>query len=296
MSKTLNEIRKEIDTIDNRVHDLLMERAALVSSVAEAKRREGMQIVQPAREARMIRRLLGRHRGPLPQATVVRIWRELVGSVSLLQTGLTVIVAAGEHAGQHWDMAKNYFGSVVPMKEINGALNALAAVRADEASFAVLPWPELDDAAPWWVQLFAHADERPVITGSLPYGAEKAAHTGQGKALIVSKIAFMDSDDDISFIGLELEAGVSRARLREVFGAAGFEIMNLYNADSPYHDGAILYLAGVKGYVAADAAEIDDLKERFSGGCLYCGVMGGYPAVPEFDDAKAENAPQKRTV
>jgi chorismate mutase/prephenate dehydratase len=157
MTQELSEIRIKIDAIDNQVHDLLMERASLVSSVAAAKRKEGMQIVQPAREARMIRRLLKRHKGPLPEATIVRIWRELVGSVSLLQTGLNVAVASNQGHSDFWDMARNYFGSAVPMKKINGNSNTVSAVREGEVSFGVLPWPELETSQAWWVHLFDRA-------------------------------------------------------------------------------------------------------------------------------------------
>ncbi len=95
-SPQLDKIRCQIDALDERIHDALMERAELVLKVGEEKRKNNIQIVQPAREARMIRRLLGRHHGALPEMAVVRIWRELVGAVSLLQTGLKVAVVAPE--------------------------------------------------------------------------------------------------------------------------------------------------------------------------------------------------------
>src|SRR5690606_38307673 len=92
MSKKLEELRKKIDALDQVIHDALMARADLIDSVAAEKRKHNLPYVQPAREAQMIRRLLARHRGPLPAAAVVRIWRELVGAVSLLQTGLKISV------------------------------------------------------------------------------------------------------------------------------------------------------------------------------------------------------------
>ena len=61
----LDDIRKKIDELDNRIHDTLMERAELVLKIGEEKRKNKIQIVQPAREARMLRRLLARHRGAL---------------------------------------------------------------------------------------------------------------------------------------------------------------------------------------------------------------------------------------
>lgn len=296
MSKTLNEIRQKIDAIDNQVHDLLMERAALVSGVAEAKRREGLQVVQPAREARMIRRLLARHEGSLPEATVVRIWRELVGAVALLQTGLSVgVYAPDDMVSHYWDMAKNYFGSVVPMKKLKNASSALSAVREDETSFAVLPWPELDDASPWWVHLFAqNQGEGLSVICALPYGFESGLATnGTEKALVISKLSFLSSDDDYSFIGLELDSSVSRALITNIFAEIGLEALNVYSAKSPYHASATLYLVEVYGYIENDSQAMNDLRSHFSEKALYCSALGGYPAVPEFKPAKAGIASQQ---
>lgn len=292
MSKTLSEIREKIDAIDNQVHDLLMQRASLVHSVASAKRKEGLQIVQPAREARMVRRLLSRHGGPLPQATVVRIWRELVGSVALLQTGLSVGVAAAEGSATqgsvYWDMAKNYFGSVVPMKKINGMANAISALRQDEISFSVLPWPELDDKTPWWIHLFGqNQPEKISIICALPYGAEKQDNGSvRERALVLSKIAFLPSDDDISFIGIEVSSEFSRAGIVDRVHEAGLDVLNVYSTPFMHNDGYNLHFIEVRGYLEDESEQLAHLVDLFGEKCHYCSVLGGYPAMQELERAK----------
>jgi chorismate mutase/prephenate dehydratase len=286
MSEELNTIREQIDSIDNQVHDLLMQRASLVSSVAAAKLKGGLQIVQPAREARMIRRLLRRHSGPLPQATIVRIWRELVGSVSLLQTGLTVAVSATEAQSLFWDMAKNYFGSSVPMKKIAGNPHTLAALREDEVSFAVLSWPEVEDNNPWWTFLFdPHSSDISIIC-ALPYGAEKKQERApQSKAVIISKIEFRASDEDATFIGIKTSTDVSRAKINDMVAKAGFKIFNIYSAQTKnnldHHT-----LVEVKGYFKKGSPEILKLRDIIGDLCLYCDTLGGYPVIPELKKAR----------
>ena len=63
MSKKLAGIRKKIDGLDEQVHDLLMQRADLVAGIVDEKRKAGMDVVNPAREVEVVRRLLGRHKG-----------------------------------------------------------------------------------------------------------------------------------------------------------------------------------------------------------------------------------------
>ncbi len=67
MAKSVDNIRKQIDGMDDKIHDLLMQRAELVLKIGEEKRKSQVQIIQPDREILMIRRLLERHKCPLPK-------------------------------------------------------------------------------------------------------------------------------------------------------------------------------------------------------------------------------------
>lgn len=277
MSKKLSEIRVEIDSIDNQVHDLLMRRADLVSSVAMAKKKEGLQIVHPAREAKLMRRLLARHRDPLPRATVVRIWRELISSVSLLQTGLSV-VASTDDEGQcpYWDVAKNYFGSAIPMKKVKGESNTLDEVRSGDAYFAVLSWPDLEGDTPWWGNIIEHDDdgESLSIICALPYGKSGTLiEDSKSRAVIISKIDFMPSDDDVSFIGCKINTQISRDRIKDMATAAGFSVLNLFSGNGHY-------LLEVQGFHDGSSEMISELQDSFGDECLYCKAVGGYPVIP----------------
>lgn len=200
-SPELDAIRKHIDALDNQVHDLLMERADLVMQISEEKKRNGIQIVQPAREAIMIRRLMERHRAPLPQETIVRIWRELVGSISLLQTGLSVAVASPESETMYWDMARDYFGTMLPMHKTPDPLAALDSLKNNKVNFAVLPWPKNGETNPWWQELLHDPSYK--IIQRLPFGNKKNYNYHEHPALIVSMTGFASSGDDHSMIGIK---------------------------------------------------------------------------------------------
>ena len=62
---TLTESRKEIDLIDNTIHDLIMKRTEIVSDIAtikaekkQASNKDALKILQPEREAAILRRLV----------------------------------------------------------------------------------------------------------------------------------------------------------------------------------------------------------------------------------------------
>ena len=72
----LSLIRKKIDRIDNKIHDLIMNRAELVSDVVKEKRSENFKdvvIYRPAREHEILVRLIKRHKGNISIISLISI-------------------------------------------------------------------------------------------------------------------------------------------------------------------------------------------------------------------------------
>lgn len=299
MSKTVDNVRKKIDALDNQIHDLLMERADLVLKIGEVKRKNKIQVVQPDREAVMIRRLLSRHKGPLPREAIVRIWRELVGAVSLLQTGLKVVVSVpDDHRGLiYWDMAKDYFSSVLPMQKASNALGALAAVRENEATFAVLPWPEDSETNPWWhFMLSETGDDALRITARLPLGDRSQSEANpEFRALVVSRGRFETSNDDRSFLMFDLDADVSRARLVDAIRHVGLEPLGVFTA-AANDDASRRYLVEVDNYIAQDDEMIQKVLDHIDSADGRGLCLGGYPVPPVYDDKVGKNVAGNASV
>jgi len=130
---TLEDLRAKIDAIDESLHDLLMRRAGLAADIARLKNAApGANGVffRAGREAEVMRRILGRHRGPFPASAVVRIWREIIGGLLGLQGELTVATSAPELI----DMAREHFGS-------GAVLRRCASSTGDGGSRSPRPTP-----------------------------------------------------------------------------------------------------------------------------------------------------------
>ena len=299
MPQSLDEIRHEIDSLDHQVHDLLMKRAELIVQVTEAKRKNNMHTVQPEREAMMIRRLLARHTGVLPREAIARIWRELVGAVSLVQTGLkaTVTVPEGSRGLLYWDMAKDYFSSVLPMLKSESPLHALAAVREGDVTFAVVPWPENEDDKPWWSFLMAEDNDTPMrIMARLPFGdRNKTNVTPDHQALVVAKIRFEPSGDDRSFIALDLGHEVSRTRIVDRCKQMGINARSLYSMRTK-DKGNNLHLLEVDGYIAANDLKLAELLEKLEYPQGRCICLGGYPTPPIYEDKVGKSVQEASSI
>jgi chorismate mutase-like protein len=279
-SQELDDIRKKIDALDDRIHDTLMERAELVLKIGEEKRKKNIQVVQPAREARMIRRLLTRHKGVLPQMAVVRIWRELVGAVSLLQTGLKVAVSAPEAKADYWDLARDYFGSCLPMQKFGSPLSAISAVREGKSTFAVVPWPENEETQPWWVYLGDNAQETLNIIIRLPHGDDPASQHPDERALVVSKAGFDDSGDDRSFLLIQCNQKVSRGRIVDVAKKLGMEALSLASSRTTMVEQPCFHLVEVNTYLNNADPRVAKFADTLEDDYARVTAVGGYPVPP----------------
>lgn len=294
-SQTLDDIRQRIDTLDNRIHDTLMERAELVLKIGEEKRKKGIQIVQPAREARMIRRLLGRHAGVLPQMAVVRIWRELVGAVSLLQTGLKVVVSIPENSHEYWDLARDYFGSSLPMNRVASPMSAISAVKDGKATFAVVPWPSETEEQPWWTYLGPNSPEEMSIIISLPHGEDPENPNPDCRALVVSKAGFDDSGEDRSFLLIQCDPENSRGGLVDMAKKAGLTARSISSKRATSQSSPALHLMEVDDYVGKDDKRIKEFIKHLEDPSANIFPVGGYPVPPTYSrSVKSPEAVSKK--
>jgi chorismate mutase len=289
MTRSIADIRKDIDTVDRDLQDLLIKRAELAVEIGEEKKKANTPMIQPDREAVKVRSVLARHKGPLPRAMVTRVWRELIGAASMLQTELKVAIAApANNAQEHWDMAREYFGSVVPLQGVANPLIAISALREGDADFAVLPWPEDDIENPWWCHLNSDDKAQTVrVVVRLPYGdrQETVGHP-EHRAVILAKMPFNASGEDNSFLFFDLDQVMSRARVVDKAKALGFNPISINNRRVKPTKTRSQHFLEVEGYVASDDPRLAQLLEKLESPEGTCLALGGYPVIPSLVDKK----------
>ena len=78
MTPRLWQRRAEIDEIDQRLLDLLNQRARIVEDIGKLKREHRMPVLDGTREAQVIQRLRSQNQGPLDMRGVVAIFRSII--------------------------------------------------------------------------------------------------------------------------------------------------------------------------------------------------------------------------
>ena len=272
----LAELRAELDGIDDQIHDLLMQRAKVVESVASEGGKTGIKI-RPGREAIILRRLLARHQGAWPAQAVVRIWREMFGAALIIEGGQTMAVCDGEGAETRLALAREHFGPLTPVRRHHSPSQTLADLtREGGAQLAVLPpLAEGDDASGgWWPMLAANGQLRLYIIARIPFWTHRAEGLPVGEAYVVAAMPPDASGNDRGLILLSFNTDSSRTRIIEQVAAAGFTPGSLWVKRLP-GDSRLLVLVEVEGLVN----DADPRLAAITGLDAPPQVAGGY-AIP----------------
>lgn len=250
----LDELRHQIDRIDDQIHDLLIDRAALAGQVAAAK--GGAAMWRPQREAEILRRLMARHRGAFPRTAVIRIWREIMSAMLALEGRFTVAVCALPDQTGYWDKARDHFGTSATFNTYQAPGAVMRAVTDDPTVLGVLPWPRDEELDPWWRYL--PGDEAgPRIVARLPFiGGDPTS-----SALVVGRASVEPSGDDRSFVRIETADEVSRTRLLSRLAAVGCDVgfiaSHRERADRP----AVRHLVEIAGHIGAQDEKLAAISD-----------------------------------
>lgn len=257
--KPLDDVRREIDGIDEGMHRLLMDRTELVRLVADAKAQsasaagEGSFIAfRPGREAEILRSLAARHEGALPLEVVIRIWREIMSAMTRLQGPFRAEVFGGDNPLDIWDLARNYYGAPTPMALRDEAGDVLRRVSKDRSVIGILPAPT-PESEPWWVSL-GRGDAAPVqVVAALPFALEDDAAP---QAFVLAQADFESSGDDTSLAVISFGEAVSADAVRQALEGAGLEGALLLRTEKAGHYFALVALAG---FMDAEDARLSEL-------------------------------------
>jgi chorismate mutase/prephenate dehydratase len=133
-------LRQRIDGIDREIQALISERARYAAQVGRAKGdlARAVDYYRPEREAQVLRRVVDRNDGPLDNAVLVRVFREIMSACLAQQEPLRVgyLGPEGTHTQQ---AALKHFGHSVKALPLASIEEVFQEVEAGHADFGVVP-------------------------------------------------------------------------------------------------------------------------------------------------------------
>jgi len=278
--QALADLRARIDQIDVVIHDMLRERAEVVDQVRKIKGKQHIYI-RPGREAQMVRALMGRPQGKIPDGLVVRLWREMISAFTLLEGGLKVGVYAPAKGDGLWDVARDHYGSFTPLVEYQTVAATIKALQDGKVAVAVVPPPEQGEKDSWWLSLMAEKANAITVFQSMPSEILKAgrsnARNGLPMGLIVGKHYPELTGDDRSYVALQC-THVPEAEMRRLLGKAGYKVRQMLTHSGGRGASApTVFLAEVEGYVGRADTRLGRIKAMMGSRMQKLLPLGGYP-------------------
>jgi chorismate mutase / prephenate dehydratase len=136
----LAEVRSRIDAVDEQIHRAINERARLAQQVGISKTAAGRAVdfYRPEREAQVLRRARARNAGPLRDAEVLRLFREIMSACLAQQEPLKVAFLGPEGTFTQTAVLTHFGHSVraLPLASIDEVFHE---VEAGSADFGVVP-------------------------------------------------------------------------------------------------------------------------------------------------------------
>jgi len=136
--KTLQNLRRTIDEIDEKILDLLNQRASLVIEVGHVKNAEKRDFHVPSREREIYERLTSKNRGPFPNEGLKSVFREIISASLALEAPMKVAFFGPKATFTHM-AAMQHFGlsvELVPQKSIPAVFEE---VEKGRAQYGVVP-------------------------------------------------------------------------------------------------------------------------------------------------------------
>ncbi|MGH8017254.1 MAG: prephenate dehydratase [Opitutaceae bacterium] len=134
----LSELRQAIDSIDVELLRLLNERVRHAARIGHVKVSEGAEIYVAKREEEVLQRLLSINEGPLDEAAVRAIYREIMSAAIALEKKVVVAYLGPEATFTHQAALKK-FGSMLDYLPLATITDVFNAVEKGDADYGVIP-------------------------------------------------------------------------------------------------------------------------------------------------------------
>jgi chorismate mutase-like protein len=264
----LTQLRDAIDAIDAKLLGLLNDRARLAQEIGRIKERNGSPVYAPERAEQLMRRLASRSTGPLGEAAIRAIYREIM-SASLALEKDTVIACGGAARGRAHLAAKEQFGSSVRYAFHTDPADLFHAVSSGDADCGVIPFGE---EGPDAAVLELLASGKVFLCSQILFAGGEAGVRDR-HVVLGSRLNSPSGDDQTALLIHLTDHPGALASALEPFREAGVNVISIHSRQS--RPGGLHLFLEVAGH--ADDAPVCRALGLLATATLPVVVCGSYP-------------------
>jgi chorismate mutase/prephenate dehydratase len=141
---SLSELRKELDRVDREIVAAINRRAEIASQIGALKRGESQNVFDPAREAQVLQQAQDHNPGPLSDAALRAVFREIVSGSRAVQAPTRVAYLGPEFTFSHLAAIEG-FGQSAELVPVGTIAAVFEEVERGQSQFGVVPMENSTD-------------------------------------------------------------------------------------------------------------------------------------------------------
>ncbi len=279
-SATLQDLRSEIDKIDNQMIELLGQRMAIVSRVGELKKNNNEKFfIKSNREADMIKDLIKKSNSNFPKSAIINIWRKIITAANMHEQPLNIAIHNPKNISDYAYLVKEYYNMEVPISFHDSVATIAIEMEKGETQIGIFALPlardnnsdKSDFSENWWINL-ANNKLGIKIFAKIPF-----VDSDKIDLVAVAIKEAEKSSDDNSLIYIEVDKEISKNQVLSALKESGLEAKILKSVKSPQVENIIFNLVELRGFFL----ESDEALKKFSKSKIrpFVKILGSY-AVP----------------
>lgn len=215
--------RAEIDVIDHKILSILSDRVRCNEIIAAAKAASGVTMpLRPAREVKMLRKLIGAAPPGVDADLIFDVWRAMIAANVRRQRPVEVVVAGAGDILRMFDTARRHFSGAARIARADEPRDALNRVIEQPSAVAVLPWPGPAGLTTWWAMLTERRYAPLALIAALPMRAD-----GEPEAALVANGATLEPAGEDHTFALAFDPHYRAARAINEAGLRGREMLRV---------------------------------------------------------------------
>jgi len=135
---TMDEYRREIDALDSEIVRLLNERTRAAIGIGRLKQEEDAAVYVPAREKQVFEKVMGLNRGPLSDAHLRAVYREIMSAAISMELESSIAFLGPETTFSH-QAALSKFGQSLRYLPCETIEQVFEEVEKSRAQYGVVP-------------------------------------------------------------------------------------------------------------------------------------------------------------
>lgn len=138
MKDSLEKLRKEIDEIDEKILNLLNQRAKLAIEIGKIKNENKASIFDPIREKEILEKIEKLNSGPLPTQALIEIFKDIISFIRNIEKELKVGYLGPEGTFTH-QAAIKFFGKGSNFIPYTSVENIFSSLENNDIDYGVVP-------------------------------------------------------------------------------------------------------------------------------------------------------------